>query len=369
MADPTDPQAAEREIERLRRELAARERQIAALQHGRAIPVTPEWGAVRQPSAGTNLQSTTHRPSPSDIPLAQPLLPSTGSTESVGAVAFPPVRPLSRGSRSSRASEPNSATAGSVRPSTGSSAGSPPYPLAIPVALAVAPGSLPHTASGSAKFAHATAMMTDEQLARHLQQQEELDAARARHSESYRSYGATASYAPPTSLTPGIGSLSDAQLAAAIQQEEMMMAAHAQQMVAQRARDEPPVLEDPMWGELVGRPGKPFRPHELLCFSMCPCCTPPMCSGSRAQGWRRLVRMSAFWFSVVQIVLCCVSLYWRGLAPTAINPMIGPWPDILDLVSTARSERSKRRRIRTPVAALCGRLHVLLLPALLEASR
>lgn len=79
-------------------------------------------------------------------------------------------------------------------------------------------------------------------------------------------------------------------------------------------------------------PGKPFRPHEVLFLSMCPCLLPPLCSRARRAAYRRVGATVVCWASVAQIILLGVSLRWRGFAPMAVNPMFGPWPDTLDLL-------------------------------------
>lgn len=87
--------------------------------------------------------------------------------------------------------------------------------------------------------------------------------------------------------------------------------------------------------------GKPFKPHEVLCFSMCPCFMPPLCGQDRKGAYLRLLRTACFWFSILQIIAWGISLYWRGFAPSDINPMIGPWPDTLDLMQAKNAARIK----------------------------
>lgn len=74
---------------------------------------------------------------------------------------------------------------------------------------------------------------------------------------------------------------------------------------------------------------------------MCPCCMPPLCARERKAAYARVARTACFWFSVAQIVLWGVSLHWRGFAPSDINPMIGPWPDTLDLLQAKNAARIK----------------------------
>ena len=65
---------------------------------------------------------------------------------------------------------------------------------------------------------------------------------------------------------------------------------------------------------------------------MCPCAVPPYCNAERKKAYRRVGLSAALWLAVLQVVLLLTSLSWRGLAPLAVNPMVGPWPDTLDLL-------------------------------------
>ena len=103
-------------------------------------------------------------------------------------------------------------------------------------------------------------------------------------------------------------------------------------------------IEDPVWGRYEGRAGgKPYRPHEVLCLSMCPCFIPPYCNAERKKAYSRVGKSAALWLSVIQIVLLFVSLGWRGFAPMAVNPMVGPWPDTLDLMQAKNAAELKYR--------------------------
>lgn len=134
--------------------------------------------------------------------------------------------------------------------------------------------------------------------------------------------------------------MDDAAYAASLQQMELMMAAQHTGAVggdgshgADSGQDsEGTVIEDPVWGRYGGTPGRPMKPFTLLCVSMCPCCVPPYCSPSRKQAYHKVLRTACFWLSVLQFLLWIVSLCFRGFAPTSVNPMLGPWPDTLNLL-------------------------------------
>jgi hypothetical protein len=87
-------------------------------------------------------------------------------------------------------------------------------------------------------------------------------------------------------------------------------------------------MVDPVWGQF----DPPFTPARSIGIACCPCCVPPCCSPARKAAWRRVVRSAAFILSALQVALLIVSLCFRGFAPTSLNPMLGPWPDTLDLL-------------------------------------
>ena len=49
-------------------------------------------------------------------------------------------------------------------------------------------------------------------------------------------------------------------------------------------------------------------------------------------AYRHIVRTVVLWASLVQIMVLSVSVKWRGFAPMSVNPMVGPWPDTLDML-------------------------------------
>jgi hypothetical protein len=92
--------------------------------------------------------------------------------------------------------------------------------------------------------------------------------------------------------------------------------------------EEPRSYDDPVWGKYTPPEGG-AKPHQVICFSMCPCCIGPYCSDQRKGVLKRIGKSASFIFGVIQLLLLVASFFARGIAPMAVNPMIGPWPDTL----------------------------------------
>lgn len=141
-----------------------------------------------------------------------------------------------------------------------------------PVLMAPASHTTMATATSTSVNTTASASMSDEQLARFLQQQEEARLAAGATGggipgRGYGSFGPGAvaplagggvyAHLPSGgSSTGGAAPDRDAALAAAMQQEEMMFASAMQAADERHEREAAPVIEDPVWGSYTGRPGE-----------------------------------------------------------------------------------------------------------------
>jgi hypothetical protein len=219
----------------------------------------------------------------------------------------------------------------------------------------------------------------DEALARQLQQVEE---ARAVPQWGGRGSRVSAAVAPTTMDA-------DAALALRLQQDEALAAARETERrtrasVADATHDDEEESQqrmeslalDPVWGPIALSPraasggagmgdgrGGPPKPHIILCLSCCPCCVPPFCSAERKVAYRRVLSTSAFILSVIQLGLVAISLTFRGVAPTRVNPMVGPFPDTLDLLQARNTARIIVKyelwRLLTPIFLHAGLVHLL----------
>lgn len=194
--------------------------------------------------------------------------------------------------------------------------------------------------------------------------------------------------AASTTLAGEAGALSDAEIAAQMQREEAggegdgivvqhdsfqtdmqyanMLQAVEMEMAAREtaegdeSKQEPPHYEDPVWGKYyLGEGGG--KPHQVICFSMCPCCMPPFCSPERKAVLKKIGKSVSFVFAVIQLTLLFAMFVRRGLAPMAINPMIGPWPDTLSEFGAKNSARmiweGQIWRFLTPMMLHAGLIH------------
>jgi membrane associated rhomboid family serine protease len=121
-------------------------------------------------------------------------------------------------------------------------------------------------------------------------------------------------------------------------------------------------IDDPVWGRFETPAGKPFRPHTLLCIAICPCCVPPICTGPRKSAWRRAALSASFVLAYIQILLWIASLFLRGFAPASVNPMLGPWPDTLDLFQAKNAAEivynKQLWRLVMPIFLHAGLIHL-----------
>lgn len=199
------------------------------------------------------------------------------------------------GQRASDAA-PSSVASGGSAPRSSSTGGS------ATVVDVGAPGA-EAPAAAAAVAADTTAGLSDAELAARLQQAESLGGG--------GEAGAAAVDA-------------DAQYASLLQSMEMQLATRETEEESKQS-----AFEDPVWGKFEPPEGG-ARPHHVICFSMCPCCIGPYCSAERKGVLKRISRSVSFVFAVIQTILLLSSFAMRGVAPSALNPMIGPWPDTLD---------------------------------------
>jgi hypothetical protein len=142
-----------------------------------------------------------------------------------------------------------------------------------PVLMAPAPTMATATSTSTVTT---SASVSDEQLARFLQQQEEArlqagvgGGVTGGGGGGYGSFGPGAvaplvgggvyAHLPSGGSSTGGGATGadrDAALAAAMQQEEMMFASAMQAAEQRREREAAPIIEDPVWGSYTGRPGE-----------------------------------------------------------------------------------------------------------------
>jgi hypothetical protein len=71
------------------------------------------------------------------------------------------------------------------------------------------------------------------------------------------------------------------------------------------------------------------KPLQVICFSIVPCCVGKLCSPERKEVYSKLLRSFSFAFIIVEIAMLVISLCFGGFAPTSINPMLGPQPEVL----------------------------------------
>lgn len=152
----------------------------------------------------------------------------------------------------------------------------------------------------------------------------------------------------------------DARFARDLQQMEMMYA--AEQGVEEPP--EPPSFDDPVWGKFVAPEGTNFKPHQVLCISMCPCCIGPYCSTDRKSTYKKVTRTASFILSVLQLLLVLVSLILSGgMAPPGENPMLGPSPMTLEKMGAKFTCRMVFQyqlwRLATPMFLHAGFVHLL----------
>mmetsp|Transcript_22308 Transcript_22308/g.71821 ORF Transcript_22308/g.71821 Transcript_22308/m.71821 type:complete len:395 (+) Transcript_22308:32-1216(+) len=188
---------------------------------------------------------------------------------------------------------------------------------------------------------------TDEEYARRLQDEEDA-AARAGADR-----GETRPAAPPTTAD-----MSDEQLARMMQQAELesAMAEPLRQGPDEEAGETRYVVSDPVWGELHRDQAHP-GPGRMAVINCLPCCVGGACSPPRKAAWKRVVRTIAFVTLVIDCILVIVSLFPNGFAPTDDNSMLGPYPDTLSAMGAKNVYKIQH-----------GQLWRLLLPAFLHAG-
>ncbi len=86
---------------------------------------------------------------------------------------------------------------------------------------------------------------------------------------------------------------------------------------AARLDNEPSSIEDPVWGTFKP-PTAGYKPHQVLCISMCPCCIGPYCDAERQKAYKRIAKTASFVLSVIQLLLVLVSLTIHGVAPAKV---------------------------------------------------
>ncbi|KAG5182720.1 hypothetical protein JKP88DRAFT_318034 [Tribonema minus] len=166
----------------------------------------------------------------------------------------------------------------------------------------------------------------------------------------------------------------DEEMARVLQRMEMGNAADDE-------RD--PEMEDPVWGKLVVEQVGGPRPHQVLCFAFCPCLVGPtlrwerrtmlgglsvpvlLCDSGKSAVIRRLMKTWAVGFGAVQVamLLQALTVGGGGLAPTSVNPMLGPWPSVLVIqgakVASLIVYRHQYWRLMTPLLLHAGLIHLV----------
>ena len=121
--------------------------------------------------------------------------------------------------------------------------------------------------------------------------------------------------------------------------------------------------QDPVWGDPPApKAGKNPHPCAMLCWSMCPCVVPPWCGPQRKGSWYKLARYSVcFWFLVVECTMM-LAMFCYGFAPTKINPMLGPQPEVLNYYGAKNTAdivvKLQLWRLVTPCFLHAGVVHI-----------
>ena len=127
-----------------------------------------------------------------------------------------------------------------------------------------------------------------------------------------------------------------------MQQEELAQAVTSINTAMRRASQSQPAntpphgtashrgeIIDPVWGSFGGDSDGQMGPCATVCVSTCPCCVPPYCSADRRAAWSYVASSHSCSLAILQIAGLVITLIPRGFAPTAVNGMLGPWPDTL----------------------------------------
>lgn len=120
------------------------------------------------------------------------------------------------------------------------------------------------------------------------------------------------------------------------------------------------VVQDPVWGELAR--GERLSARTMAGAQCCPCCMGDLCGQERRTAWGRVLRTAGFWLLVLYVGLLIFSLTVDGFAPVSVNPMLGPFPDILSDMGAKNLlllQRGELYRLVTPAALHAGILHLL----------
>lgn len=120
------------------------------------------------------------------------------------------------------------------------------------------------------------------------------------------------------------------------------------------------VVQDPVWGELAR--GERMSACTMAGAQCCPCCMGEKCGQERRAAWGRVLCTAGFWLLVLYVALLIFSLTVDGFAPVSVNPMLGPFPDILSDMGAKNLlllQRGQLYRLVTPAALHAGILHLL----------